>query len=173
MQGKLKTPRKSREPRTSRRRVKAGMRQAEAIRLRIQGLSLSEIARRLGYAGPSGAYAAIEVGLSAAVQEPADQLRQIELARLDIATAAVMPKIERGSLQAVDRLVRIMDRRSKLLGLDAGTEQTPQPQQGKGAVFVIPANGREAPDAFDHAEFTRLFHSVLATNGSGDPPPPP
>ena len=42
-----------------------------------------------------------------------------ELARLSAAEEAIWPKIIAGDLLAIDRLLRIMERRAKLLGLDA------------------------------------------------------
>lgn len=42
-----------------------------------------------------------------------------ELERLAVAERAVWPKVEKGDLWAVDRLLAIMDRRARYLGLDA------------------------------------------------------
>jgi len=42
-----------------------------------------------------------------------------ELDRLAVAERAVWPKVEKGDLWAIDRLLAIMDRRTRYLGLDA------------------------------------------------------
>ena len=49
----------------------------------------------------------------------ADQVISEELQRLAFAERAIMPAVSRADLMAIDRLLRIMERRAKLLGLDA------------------------------------------------------
>jgi hypothetical protein len=51
--------------------------------------------------------------------EDANQLRVLELARLDEMQATLWQKVRDGNLKAVDRVMRIMERRSRLMGLDA------------------------------------------------------
>ncbi|WP_327132001.1 hypothetical protein OG311_13505 [Streptomyces sp. NBC_01343] len=58
-------------------------RDAEAAELKTQGLSYQAIADRLGYASKSGAWEAVRRALKAIVEEPAENLRQLELQRLD------------------------------------------------------------------------------------------
>ena len=41
--------------------------------------------------------------------------------QLDTAVAAIMPLVQEGDLQAIDRLVKLLDRKSKLFGLDQKT----------------------------------------------------
>ena len=52
----------------------------------------------------------------------ASQQRCIEAARIDAAQAAIWPSVEAGSLDAVDRFVKLSTRRCALLGLDAPTK---------------------------------------------------
>jgi hypothetical protein len=94
-------------------------REVAALRLRQAGLTFDQIARRLGYANRSGAWHAVRAGLAATLQEPADELRGLELARLDALHEALWPKAIAGNLRAVDGVLAIMKRRSRLLGLDA------------------------------------------------------
>lgn len=47
---------------------------------------------------------------------------QIEVASLNAAQAAIWPKVLRGDSLAVERFVKLSERRSKLLGLDAPTQ---------------------------------------------------
>jgi hypothetical protein len=115
-------------------------RQAQALELHKAGVGYQVIADRLGYAGPSGAYKAVEVALQKTLQEPADELRGLELERLDRMQEGLWDKAIRGNLRAVDRVLKIMKRRSQLLGLDAprqvavGTEMTTQAMAEKMAV---------------------------------------
>lgn len=51
-----------------------------------------------------------------------EQIAADDLARLDRAEAAIWDQIEDGKLYAIDRLLAIMERRAKLLGLDVPTK---------------------------------------------------
>jgi hypothetical protein len=51
--------------------------------------------------------------------EEVQQLRVLESQRLDALLEAVWPQAAQGHLPAVDRAVRILERRARLLGLDA------------------------------------------------------
>ena len=48
-----------------------------------------------------------------------EEYRALELERLDTAQLAIAPKVQAGDLLAIDRWLRISERRSALLGLDA------------------------------------------------------
>jgi oligoendopeptidase F len=99
--------------------IAARRRQAQAVELRVAGASLDAIAAKLGYTSASAAYRAIETALQRTIQAPADSLRELELRRLDVLMLAIWNKARKGDLDAVDRAIRIIDRRAKLLGLDA------------------------------------------------------
>lgn len=57
--------------------------QAKAMALRISGHSYQEIADKIGYSGPGAVYNLIQKAVKDTIQEPADELRQIELERLN------------------------------------------------------------------------------------------
>lgn len=90
----------------------------EALRLRSQGLSYREIAGRLGV-DTSTAYRRTQRALAAVPVEDVETHRALELDRLDALQRAVWDKALDGNLNALDRVLAIMTRRSKLLGLDA------------------------------------------------------
>lgn len=98
-------------------RAEARTREAKALDLRLLGYPHERIARELGYQHRSAAKKAIDRALAAIPREAAKQLRDIELERLDLAQRSLAEKIVRGHLGAIDRLIRIMDHRAKLLGL--------------------------------------------------------
>jgi hypothetical protein len=58
-------------------------------------------------------------GLKRETDEAAAQVRAMELARLDELTLAVWPAARGGDLSAVACVLRIMERRARLLSLDA------------------------------------------------------
>jgi hypothetical protein len=90
------------------------------LQLREAGASYEAIAQTVGYRNRSSARKAVLQGLRAARQEPARLLRQLELRRLDklflplwsLATA------KPPDLAAMDRLLKIMQQRAALLGLN-------------------------------------------------------
>lgn len=90
----------------------------EAFRLRSQGLSYREIGFRLGI-DTSTAYRRCQRALAAVPAEDVQEHRALELDRLDALQYAIWEKAVNGNLNAIDRVLAIMTRRSKLLGLDA------------------------------------------------------
>lgn len=109
-------------------KISAAERQRQALELRKAGLSYDLIARRLNYRSRSGAYKAVQTALKKMLREPADELRQLELERLDAMLLGLWPQAQRGNQGAVDRVLKIMERRAKLLGLDdfpGATEEKP------------------------------------------------
>lgn len=113
-------------------RAEARTREAKALDLRLLGYSHERIARELGYQHRSAAKKAIDRALASIPREAASQLRDMELERLDLAQRSLAEKIVRGHLGAIDRLIRIMDHRAKLLGL-----YEPQPDTGIAEVAAV------------------------------------
>lgn len=113
-------------------RAEARAREAKALDLRLLGYSHERIARELGYQHRSAAKKAIDRALAAIPREAAIQLREIELERLDLAQRSLADKIVHGNLGAIDRLIRIMDHRAKLLGL-----YEPQPDTGIAEITAV------------------------------------
>lgn len=96
-------------------------RKLQALELRKAGVSFQAIADALGYRSASGAFAAVKAALNATLREPASELRELELARLDALLLPFWRRAQGGDDKAVDRCLRIMERRARLLGLDAPT----------------------------------------------------
>lgn len=99
--------------------IESAERQRQALELRKAGVGFQQIADKLGYADHSGAYRAVATALKKTLQEPADELRAIEVERLDQLLLGLWPKAIKGDTWSVDRVLKIMERRSALLGLDA------------------------------------------------------
>lgn len=111
-------------------RIESAFRQALAMRLRVKGYDYTVIAKKLGLGGenPSQlAHQLVMAGVRAVRQESAEQMRDVEITRLDalqaIAWKAVEKASKRGDVKsvstAVNSIVRLSDRRAKLMGLDA------------------------------------------------------
>ena len=104
------------------RRLQAAARQKQALKLRLAGASYEDIATQLGYAGRGNAWRSVMAALKATLQEPADQVRILEAARLDRLLLGVWTQAAKGNQSAIDRAIKIMERRAKLLELDAPTK---------------------------------------------------
>jgi hypothetical protein len=100
------------------RRVLAAERRRRALELRRAGLTYRQVARELGFAGPSSAHKSVSVGLRAMLREPAAEVRALELERLDRLLQGVWGRAVGGDVRCVDAVLRIMQRRAALLGLD-------------------------------------------------------
>lgn len=91
--------------------------------LRVRGWTYPAIAKEVGVSVPT-AYKAVQDAIArnrAEANESAGELVQIELARLDQMWASLAPRDENGNWR-VDRVpaaLKIMERRARLLGLDA------------------------------------------------------
>jgi hypothetical protein len=96
-------------------------RQADALELRRAGHSYASIARSLSLS-KSRAHALVQDAMQYARQQVAvsvDELRALEVSRLDAMLQGVWAKARRGEMKAIDRVLKIGERRARLLGLDA------------------------------------------------------
>ena len=103
-------------------RVRARGRDIAAVDLRAAGLTYQQIADQLGWKGRDGAYRAVERALNRQEFESATNLRRLEGARLDALQRGLWTNAVGGDVVAVGVVLRIMERRAKLLCLDAPPE---------------------------------------------------
>lgn len=147
---------------------------AEALRYRSSGMSYDQVAKSLGYADAASAYNAVQSALDATLTEAADEYRKLELERLDRVQSALWvtaTKIRKArddeghpaepskrQLEVIDRLMKVMERRARLLGLDAATkieaDHTSGGQPFAGVAPILPAMTRAA--------------SLAGANGNGN-----
>jgi hypothetical protein len=98
-------------------------REQEVVKLRRGGLTWDMIADRTGYASASAAHAAYQRAARRIVQEDIEAIRRVEAERLDMAQMAIWGSVLSGNIPAVTALIRIQERRAKLLGLDQPIRQ--------------------------------------------------
>jgi flavin-binding protein dodecin len=121
------------ESSSSPRIITGAHRKAEALRLRAAGHTYRRIADMVGWTNPGTAHEAVMSALVEVTREPAETLRDLELARLDAMQGAIWDAALAGELQAVDRVLKIMERRAKLCGLDSEhLEVAPPDESGAG-----------------------------------------
>ena len=103
---------------TSPARLADRERQTRAVAMRAAGRSYADIADALDYSSADTARKSVAGLLDRVESDAADELRTLEGRRLDMLQAAVWPAALEGHLPAVDRVVRISERRARLFGLD-------------------------------------------------------
>lgn len=133
-------------------------RDAMACDLRRAGLTYQEIADALGMSDPSVARDAIIRSRKAVIKEPATELVAWETERLDTILAAIWPKVQKGDLRAIDRVLKVMERRAKYFGLDAPEKIVHMPVSPE---RVTAANARRI--------MTELFPGDVTPNGDVKP----
>ena len=106
------------------KRVRIKERRLRALELRMRGLTYADIASQVGYASPSGAHKAVRAALEAEALMAASEVRDLLVMRLETLLQGIWDAACRGDLQAIDRVLRVLDREAKLLGLDL----PPQPE---------------------------------------------
>lgn len=112
---------------------KAEVRRRAALEYRKMGMSYRAIGAKLGVSSTQ-AYKDVQYILKqvrAAATETAEELRQIEVERLDAALMALAPRVAKGELGAIDRWVRISESRRVLLGIDMPTKIAPTTPDGE------------------------------------------
>lgn len=100
-------------------------RRANALKLRRAGAHYRTIAQQCGVSVET-AYADVQAELAAlrsVTEQDAEVIRDLELRRLDDYMLALAPKAQRGDVSAITACLRVQERRSKYLGLDAAIKQ--------------------------------------------------
>ena len=100
------------------RHTEAQVRVQQAIQMRIEGATYTQIADRLGYYNRQHAWRAVSQEMANRKGAGLDELREVEVERLDKMYLALSKGRRNGDIQAINTSIRISERRSKLLGLD-------------------------------------------------------
>jgi len=105
----------------SKRRIIAREREKRAMELRLAGATYAQIGEALGISAQAAHKAVMRAldRINEKLAEDAQKVLRLELERLDKMLLALWPQAQRGNQGAVDRILRIMERRARLLGLDA------------------------------------------------------
>lgn len=114
----------ARGKKTDTNRITAIIRRDKAFNLRLEGQSYREIAQELGMS-VGQAWADVNNALeetAALDQDKVKTLREMELARLDALHAGYWTKAKNGDALAASIILKVADRRARLLGLDKPAE---------------------------------------------------
>lgn len=110
---------------TAKKTMIAEDRRNRAVEMRKEGLSYRAIADALDTT-PSNIHKAIMKSLvliREQTNEGAEEMRTLELERLDTLFERAYKAVLDGDIRAIDQAIKIMDRRARLAGLDAATRQ--------------------------------------------------
>lgn len=98
--------------------------QTQALSLRAHGHNFRSIAKVLGVS-PATAHSLVKDAFAAereCISEAKADLVEMEVLRCDTYLQAIAKKVQAGDVRAVDTALKVAERRSKLLGLDAATK---------------------------------------------------
>lgn len=100
----------------------------QVMTMRLGGATFEQIATQVGYSDAPKAYLEYKKAMDEAIQPVADEIRYEELRRLDRMILTWWPKALGAantdpSPKAADIVFKCMDKRAKLLGLDAPIKQ--------------------------------------------------
>lgn len=158
-----RTGKRKKPSRTPEERAAIHARQQQALELRMAGTPYADIARALGYANPSSAKKAADVAMSRVTIDAAKEVVSMDLARLDEFQMRCTHALRNnGDLGQIDRILRIMDWRYRLLGVNDETVRALQSEHGiatqtniKNQVMVVNA----APET-SHDFISKMMKAV-------------
>lgn len=100
-------------------RIAQREREARCVEMKLAGLPNEVIAQAVGYKHRSNVAKAIKKCLDERVNESVDEIRKLEVARCDRLIQALWRDALEGKYLAVDRVLRVMERKAQIQGLDA------------------------------------------------------
>lgn len=110
----------------------AAAKRAQALELRLAGATFPAIAKAIGYASAQSAQRAVNTALKEQQVSGEDATALTELARLDAMLVGLWPKARRGDVAAVDRVLRIEERRAAVVAGDRTATQPAVDAKPKG-----------------------------------------
>lgn len=102
----------------SQKKVQARRRGLECVKGILQGKTYQEVADEQGYASRGAVHRVVQKTLAQEQAETIDELRTLELARLDSLQRAFYPAATAGDLKAAEMVLKVMAQRSRLLQLE-------------------------------------------------------
>lgn len=144
----MKGKRSPGNPRTRPGDIRAAERAAQALELRLQGVSYRAIGKRLN-CSPAAAYQYV-AGALAEIRgnclEKAEELRELEISKLDKLEAKLWESVEKvtdpgENARVATAVVKVAESRRKLLGLDA-----PQRIETTGNLYTVISASPACPD---------------------------
>lgn len=136
-------------------------RQAESFKLRLAGCTYQQIGERFGVSAMQS-WRDCRLVLDQIVKErneSAEQLRALELERLDRVSLSLWPFVSKGSAEHARAMIRVSERRCRLLGLDLGKGEL---------VVVAPPPSNPFAQEVERLELRRMFELADRLRGQLD-----
>jgi len=89
---------------------------AKALELRKAGATYEKIAQLLGYASKGSAHTAVKNALKEITSRPAEEIRSIEITRLETIITILWPKIRAGDLKAIETFLKVQNQLAQFTG---------------------------------------------------------
>lgn len=89
---------------------------------------------------------------------PAEEVRTLEVARLDAMLLALWPQVKQGNQGAIEKALKVEERRAKLLGLDAPAKIAP-----------TDPTGEDEYSGLSDEELTRRLRAILGDTYEASP----
>ena len=115
-------------------RIAQAERRTQYVNLRKEGYTYEHIAAQFGVTRQA-VYSGVKKALDKQQAESVGELRALENERLDDLLRAIYAEALKGDLGAIDRILRIMERRARLWGLDAPVRQELSGPEGGPVAF--------------------------------------
>lgn len=128
------------------------------LEARRSGHSWREAAKIAGYRSVSGAYEAAQEAIADIPREAADEARAIELQRIDAVVRANWRNMQAGDPEASNVILRAIDRRARMLGLDLAEPEQRAVLDVRVQALLIELIGQPQEEfALHEAEIERLI----------------
>ena len=99
-------------------RALAAARRARAVELRSAGMTYEAIAAQMGFANKGNVFRVVSEALKAQTVEAVEELRSLEVERLDKLQLGMWQKAMAGDVHAASVVIRVIRERCRLLGLE-------------------------------------------------------
>lgn len=155
------------------KRAQVADRRAKAIALRLAGMDWQTIADRLDYPSRGAACTDVSRAMEANLEEQrtaVEVMREVESERLDRLQAAAWQSAARGDLKAIETVIKLIDRRIKLHGLDTPVRTEVTGADGGPLAFsrVDAAELEALISATGRLDTDHAANTATRTSGQGD-----
>lgn len=113
---------------TAQRRLQTRIREQDAFKMRISGATFQQIGDSLGISRQAAHKIVMKLLLQTrtATAELLEDARRLEAERLDRLQVGLWNKASAGDPRVADTIIRIMERRARMLGLDVQPDEAPK-----------------------------------------------
>ena len=135
--GMKRAPQKSPKLGKKGTRILAQQKRRQAVELRKAGATYQIIAEQVGYNDASAARKAVMKAYGEIIQEPVQELKTLQIERLNHMLLVLWPQVQQGDLGAMNTSLSIMNKIDHLMGTEAAREIK---VQNDSAILVVDGN---------------------------------